>query len=65
MSKVTIDGFAKQIGVPIDKLLDQLEHAGITGKSQTDALEDDEKIALLQYLKGTASEKPATATEIR
>ena len=52
MSKVTIDSFAKQIGISIEKLLDQLEQAGISGKSKDDLLEDDEKIALLQFLKG-------------
>ena len=57
MSQVTIESFAKQIGISIDKLLDQLEHAGITGKTKTDLLEDDEKIKLLQYLKGDASQK--------
>jgi translation initiation factor IF-2 len=57
MSQVTIDSFAKQIGISIDKLLDQLEHAGITGKTKTDLLEDDEKIKLLQYLKGDVSQK--------
>jgi translation initiation factor IF-2 len=57
MSKVTIDSFAKQIGISIDKLLDQLEQAGIAGKKKDDLLEDDEKITLLQFLKGVGSQK--------
>lgn len=57
MPQVTIDGFAKQIGISIEKLLDQLEHAGISGKSKSDLLEDDEKIKLLQYLKGGTKER--------
>ena len=52
MAQVTIDSFAKQIGISIEKLLDQLEQAGIAGKTKDDILEDDEKLTLLQYLKG-------------
>ncbi len=57
MSKVTIDSFAKQIGISIEKLLDQLEQAGISGKKKDDLLEDDEKITLLQFLKGVGNQK--------
>ncbi len=57
MSQVTIESFAKQIGISIEKLLDQLEHAGISGKTNSDLLEDEEKIKLLQYLKGDANQK--------
>lgn len=52
MSQVTISSFAKQIDVSIDKLLEQLNHAGIKDKSADDLLADDEKIMLLQFLKG-------------
>ncbi len=54
MSEVTISNFAKQIGVSIDKLLEQLDQAGIKGKASGDLLEDNEKIRLLQFLKGEA-----------
>ncbi len=60
MSKVTIDSFAKQIGISIEKLLDQLEQAGIAGKTKDDLLEGDEKILLLQFLKGGGAEKQST-----
>lgn len=52
MSQVTISSFAKQIDVSIDKLLEQLDHAGIKDKNADDLLADDEKITLLQFLKG-------------
>ena len=59
MSQVTISSFAKQIGITIDKLLEQLDQAGISGKNEDDLLEDSEKIKLLQFLKGdTAREQP-------
>ncbi|MEA3291036.1 MAG: IF-2-associated domain-containing protein, partial [Pseudomonadota bacterium] len=52
MSEVTIQSFAAQIGVEANKLLDQLEHAGVPGKSVDDSLADDEKVKLLTYLQG-------------
>ena len=59
MSQVTISSFAKQIGISIDKLLEQLNQAGIKGKGAEDLLEDSEKITLLQFLKGeTSREQP-------
>jgi translation initiation factor IF-2 len=59
MSLVTISSFAKQIGISIEKLVEQLGHAGIEGKSAGDLLEDDEKITLLQFLKGDTAREPA------
>lgn len=64
MSKVTIDSFAKQIGISIEKLLDQLEQAGISGKTKDDLLEDEEKISLLQFLKGGGAEKQSSEGRI-
>ena len=64
MSQITIDDFAKQIGISIDKLLNQLEQAGISCKVKTDLLEGDEKIQLLQYLKGDASQKQESKERI-
>ena len=64
MSKVTIDSFAKQIGISIEKLLDQLEQAGISAKKKDDLLEDDEKITLLQFLKGGESASKSSGGRI-
>ncbi|MGR3914490.1 MAG: translation initiation factor IF-2 [Gammaproteobacteria bacterium] len=52
MSEVTVQHFAKQIGVSVEKLLDQLQSAGIGGKSAGDFLEADEKTKLLEFLQG-------------
>ncbi len=52
MSEITISHFASQIGVSIDKLIEQLGQAGISGKTADDLLEDSEKLRLLQFLKG-------------
>ena len=64
MSQITIDKFAHQIGISIDKLISQLEQAGMAGKSKTSLLEDDEKIKLLQHLKGDADHKPVARERI-
>ncbi|MEM7196137.1 MAG: translation initiation factor IF-2 N-terminal domain-containing protein, partial [Pseudomonadota bacterium] len=64
MSKVTITSFANQIGISIEKLLDQLDHAGISGKQADDFLDDAEKIKLLQFLKGEA-QRPAEPSRQR
>ena len=59
MSEVKIKEFAAQIGLPVERLLDQLSNAGITNKSASDALTDDEKkVFLLHLQKSSAAKKP-------
>ncbi len=53
MSETTIKGFAEQIGVPADKLLEQLIAAGVAEKNVEDVLSDTEKMSLLNYLRGS------------
>ncbi|MHB1585926.1 MAG: translation initiation factor IF-2 [Acidiferrobacteraceae bacterium] len=58
MSETTIKSFADQIGVPPEKLLQQLIAAGIEGKLSEDVLSDEEKMQLLGFLRthhGTSS----------
>ncbi len=50
MSQVTVDNFAKQIGVSVDTLLERLEQAGICGKRKDDLLEGNEKIKYSKFL---------------
>lgn len=57
MSEVKIKEFAAQIRLPVDRLLDQLEHAGIKGKTEADALSDAEKKTLLVHLQSHAAVK--------
>ncbi len=64
MSQVTIDSFAKRIGIGVDKLINQLEQAGVSGKSETDMLEDGEKIRLLQFLKGDSGQNQVAKERI-
>ena len=64
MAHITINTFAKQIGVSIEKLLEQLQDAGIEGKAKNDLLEDDEKIKLLQFLQGSDARREAGRQQI-
>ncbi len=57
MSEVKIKEFAAQIRLPVGRLLDQLEHAGIKGKTEADALSDAEKKTLLVHLQSHAAAK--------
>ncbi len=59
MSQATIDAFARQINISIEKLLDQLEQAGISGKTRDDLLEDHEKLQLLQHLERRETRAPS------
>jgi translation initiation factor IF-2 len=61
MTHITIEGFAQQIGVPPEKLLQQLVAAGISEKSPGDVLNDEEKLALLSYLRSNHGSEEATA----
>jgi translation initiation factor IF-2 len=52
MPSVAIKKLAEQIGISGDKLLQQLDDAGIQGKGTDGTLDDAERDALLGYLRG-------------
>jgi len=52
MSEVSIKSFAETLKMSVDKLLSQLEEAGVKGKSENDAITEEEKLTLLNFLKG-------------
>lgn len=54
MSTITIKSFAQQIGIEPERVVKQLNDAGITGKSVDCSLKDQDKRQLLEYLRGTA-----------
>ena len=60
MAAVTVKNLAEQIGISSERLLQQLEAAGISSKNAEENLDDKEKEVLLAYLRGgdasTASE---------
>ena len=51
MPEVTIKQYADVIQIPVEKLLEQLEDAGLAGKSADDRISDNEKTELLGYLR--------------
>ena len=51
MSEVTVSQLAKVIGIPADRLMEQLADAGIRAKHPDDKISDDEKAKLLSHLR--------------
>jgi len=64
MAETTIKAFATQIGVPPERLLQQLVSAGIDGKGANDSLTDEEKMTLLGYLRTHHGGEGGGATKI-
>ena len=68
MSTITIKKFAEQIKLDPERLVKQLEQAGVKGKAVDDVLDDAEKRQLLEFLRGghvAAEEKPTLTTSPR
>ena len=51
MSDVTVKQLAEVIGTPVDRLVSQLEEAGLSAKGADDTISDDEKVKLLSHLR--------------
>jgi len=65
MAEVTVEKLADVVGAPVDRLLKQMEEAGLPHKAATDAVSDDEKQRLLAFLKrshGESDEAPKKIT---
>lgn len=65
MAEVTIKQLADDVGTPVERLLKQLEDAGLTKRSATDKVTDEEKQQLLSHLKrshGELSTEPRKIT---
>jgi translation initiation factor IF-2 len=61
MSQYTVEQFASELNLPIDLLLDQLSKAGVKKASSKDELSENDKTALLDFLKKSHGEqKPKT-----
>jgi len=56
MSDVTISELAKMVGVPEDRLLDQVKEAGLPQKKVDDTINNDERATLLLSLKSKHGE---------
>mgnify|MGYP003646024287 FL=1 len=62
MAEVTVKQFADVVGVSTDRLLAQLEEAGLSDKQSEDLISDEEKTQLLTYLRRMHG-KEETGTE--
>jgi translation initiation factor IF-2 len=60
MAEVTVTEFAKVLKVPVDRLLVQLDEAGIKVAGANDMISDDAKLELLTHLKKRHGRKEAT-----
>jgi len=67
MADVTVSQFAEVLKVPVDKLLAQLDEAGIKVKGSDDKISDEAKLDLLTHLRRThgQDDTPATAAAPR
>ncbi|MAQ60580.1 MAG: translation initiation factor IF-2 [Gammaproteobacteria bacterium] len=61
MAEVTVKQLADAVGAPVDRLLTQMQQAGLSHKSEDQSVSEQEKQTLLAYLKGDKGDasKPA------
>lgn len=64
MTEVTIKQFATVVGIPIERLLNQLGEAGVSAKQAEDQIGDREKLQLLTYLRQLHQGKVPAATAV-
>lgn len=55
MSDITVKQFAESINTPAERLVEQLNEAGIKVKSSDDAITEDQKAKLLEHLSASTS----------
>jgi translation initiation factor IF-2 len=62
MPDVTVAQFAEVLKVPVDKLITQLDEAGIKVSGSDDTISEDAKLELLTHLRRSHGQESATAT---
>src|SRR6185503_4067216 len=60
MAEVTVADFAKVLKVPVDRLIEQLDEAGIKVGGPNDVISEDAKLELLTHLRKNHGRKDAT-----
>ena len=63
MADVTVAQFAEVLKVPVDKLLTQLDEAGIKVSGSDDKISDDAKLELLTYLRRSHGQDDSSAAD--
>ena len=64
MAEVTVSELAKSVGAPVERLLKQMQEAGLSQKSAEARVSDDEKQRLLAFLKTSHGESTAEPKKI-
>ena len=57
MSDMTVKQLADTVGTPVDRLLSQMQDAGLPQRGDDEAVSDEEKQTLLTFLKASHGEK--------
>ena len=55
MTDNTVKEFSKVVGLPVARLIDQLELAGVNKKKEDDLISDEEKMQLLDYFRNSSN----------
>ena len=63
MAEVTVKQLAQVVKIPVDKLLQQLQEAGVDKGGESDLVSDQEKIQLLTHLQTARSTPPKAAAD--
>lgn len=63
MAEVTVSEFATDVGVPVDRILEQLVEAGLSKKKADDVISDSEKSELLAFLRKKHGKDDASETK--
>ena len=61
MSEVTVKQLADTVGTPVDRLLKQMQEAGLPHRNDAESVSDEEKQTLLAHLKASHGEKSSAA----
>jgi len=64
MSEVTVKQLAESVGTPVDKLLTQMNAAGLAHKKESDSVSDEQKQTLLSHLKNSHGEATGAPKKI-
>ncbi len=57
MTDITVKEFSKTVGLPVNRLIDQLKLAGVTKKNENDLISDEEKMQLLNFVRNNQDTK--------
>ena len=65
MTDITVKEFSKTVGLPVTRLIDQLQLAGVNKKDENDLISDEEKMQLLDYVRNNqVTKKPEVKKEV-